>query len=165
MKQTRRSIQRGGYLQFENLMYRGEYLAGYAGENVVLRYDPRDITSVLIYRQEGSKEVFLSRAHAQDLETEQLSLDEAKASSRRIREAGKTISNRSILAEVRDRDTFVTRKKSKKERHKEEQAQVRVQAKQHEPIEPDEVEAASVEAEPEMPEVFDYEQLREDYGW
>jgi putative transposase len=52
MKQTRRSIQRGGYLQFENLMYRGEYLAGYAGENVVLRYDPRDITTVLVYRQE-----------------------------------------------------------------------------------------------------------------
>ena len=165
MKQTRRSIQRGGYLQFENLMYRGEYLAGYAGENVVLRYDPRDITSVLIYRQEGSKEVFLSRAHAQDLETEELSLDEAKASSRRIREAGKTLSNRSILAEVRDRDTFGTRKKSKKERHKEEQAQVQRQAKQHEPIELDEVEAASVESEAETLEVFDYEQLREDYGW
>jgi len=124
MKQTRRSIQRGGYLQFENLMYRSEYLAGYAGESVVLRYDPRDITTVLVYRQEGSKEVFLARANAQDLETEQLSLDEAKASSRRIREAGKTVSNRSILAEVRDRDTFGTRKKSKKERHKEEQAQV-----------------------------------------
>jgi putative transposase len=176
MKQTRRSIQRGGYLQFENLMYRGEYLAGYAGENVVLRYDPRDITSVLIYRQEGSKEVFLSRAHAQDLETEELSLDEAKASSRRIREAGKTLSNRSILAEVRDlrfaaalryRDTFGTRKKSKKERRKEEQAQVRVQAKQDEPLELDEVEVAPIEAEPEleMAEVFDYEQLREDYGW
>jgi putative transposase len=69
------------------------------------------------------------------------------------------------LAEVRERDTFGTRKKSKKERHKEEQAQVRVQAKQHEVIELDEVEVASVEAEPEMPEVFDYEQIREDYGW
>ncbi|MCL1471207.1 Mu transposase C-terminal domain-containing protein [Argonema antarcticum] len=33
MKQSRRTIQRGGYLQFENLMYRGEYLAGYAGES------------------------------------------------------------------------------------------------------------------------------------
>jgi putative transposase len=130
----------------------------------------------LVYRQEGSKEVFLARAYAQDLETEQLSLDEAKASSRRIREAGKTVSNRSILAEVRDlrfaaalryRDTFGTRKKSKKERHKEEQAQVRVQAKQDEPIELDEVEAAPIETEPEqeMAEIFDYEQLREDYGW
>jgi putative transposase len=49
MKQARRTVQRGGYLQFENLMYRGENLAGYAGENVIIRFDPRDITTVLIY--------------------------------------------------------------------------------------------------------------------
>jgi putative transposase len=103
MKQSRRRIQRGGYLQFENLIYRGECLARYAGESVVLRYDPRDITTILVDRKEGSKEVFLARAYAQDLQTEQLSLDEAKASRRKVREAGKAVSNRSILAEVRDR--------------------------------------------------------------
>lgn len=166
MKQARRSIQRGGYLQFENLMYRGEHLAGYAGENVVLRYDPRDITTVLVYHQEGNKEVFLARAYAQDLETEQLSLDEAKASSRKIREEGKTVSNRSILTEVRDRDTFLTQKKTKKERQKAEQVEVK-RAKQLLSVEPEEIEVTSIqsEAEPEMPEVFDYEQMREDYGW
>jgi putative transposase len=84
-------------------MYRGECLARYAGESVVLRYDPRDITTILVDRKEGSKEVFLARAYAQDLQTEQLSLDEAKASRRKVREAGKAVSNRSILAEVRDR--------------------------------------------------------------
>jgi putative transposase len=166
MKQARRSIQRGGYLQFENLMYRGENLAGYAGESVVLRFDPRDITTVLVYRQEGSKEVFLARAYAQDLQTEQLSLDEAKASSRKIREAGRTLSNRSILIEVRDRATFQTQKKTKKELQKLEQAEVQ-RAKQPLPVEPEEIEVASIQSEPEsgMPEVFDYEQLREDYGW
>lgn len=166
MKQTRRTIYRGGYLQFENLTYRGEYLAGYAGESVVLRYDPRDITTILVYRSEGGKEVFLARAYAQDLETEQLALDEAKASSRKIREAGKTVSNRSILAEVQERETFLTQKKTKKERQKEEQAEVR-QVKQPLPVEPEEIEVVSVqnEAEPEMPEVFDYDQMREDYGW
>jgi putative transposase len=92
MKQTRRSIYRGGYLQFENLTYRGENLAGYAGETVALRYDPRDITTVLAYRTEGDREVFLACAYAQDLETEQLSIDEAKASSRKVREAGKAVS-------------------------------------------------------------------------
>ncbi len=46
MKKTKRSVQRGGYLQFENLMYRGENLGGFAGENVVLRYDPKDITAI-----------------------------------------------------------------------------------------------------------------------
>ncbi len=125
MKQTRRQIQRGGYLQFENLMYKGEHLAGYAAKSVVLRYDPRDITTILVYRTEGDKEVFLARAYAQDLETEELSLDEAKASSRKVRSAGKAVSNRSILAEVRERETFSTPKKTKKERQKVEQAEVK----------------------------------------
>ncbi len=90
-------------------MYRGEYLAGYAGETVILRYEPRDITEVLVYRQEDNKEVFLARAFAQDLETEVISLDEAKVSSRKVREAGKTISNRSILNEIRDREMLFLR--------------------------------------------------------
>ncbi len=167
MKQTRRSIYRGGYLQFENLIYRGENMAGYAGESVVLRYDPKDITTVLIYRQEAGEEVFLARAFAQDLETEQMSLDEAKASSRKLRETGKTISNRSILAEVRDRETFLTQKKTKKERQKAEQAEVQ-RVKQPLSIDPEEeIEAASIpnQAEPEMPDIFNYEQMLEDYGF
>lgn len=164
MKQTRRSIYRGGYVQFENLTYRGEHLAGYAGENVVLRYDPRDITTILIYSREGAQEVFLARAYAQDLETEQLSLDEAKASSRKIREAGRAISNRSILAEVRDRDVFLPQnKKSRKERQKIEQAGVRIY-RQPVATEPEELEAAPMETEPEMPEIFNYKQLKEDHG-
>jgi putative transposase len=168
MKQTRRTIYRGGYLQFENLTYRGDYLEGYAGESVVLRYDPKDITTILVYRNEGGKEVFLARAYAQDLQTEQLSLDEAKASSRKLREAGKAVSNRSILAEVRDRETFLTQKKSRKERQKAEQVEVQT-AKKRLRIEPEaeeiQVPAIDNNSEPEMPEVFDYEQMREDYGW
>jgi putative transposase len=145
MKQTRRQIQRGGYLQFENLMYRGELLAGYARESVVLRYDPRDITTILVYRIEGDKEVFIAHAYAQNLETEELSLDEAKASSRKVREAGKAVSNHSILAEVRERETFQTQKKTKKERQKVEQAEVK-KSKQLIPVEPESsVEAVSLE--------------------
>ncbi|MEG4108992.1 Mu transposase C-terminal domain-containing protein [Microcoleus sp. S13_C5] len=166
MKQSKRIIQRGGYLQFGNFMYRGEYLAGYAGESVVLRYDPKDITRLLVYRNEGSKEVFLARAVAQDLEAEELSLHEAKASSLKLREAGKAVTNRSILEEVRDRETSLTQKKTKKERQKAEQGELR-KAKQ--PVsmepEPEEVVSHNTEAEPEMPDVLDYEQMREDYGW
>jgi len=58
-------VYRNGYLQFANLTYQGEHLAAYAGERVVLRYHPRDITTVFIYQLEGGKEVFLTRAHAQ----------------------------------------------------------------------------------------------------
>lgn len=95
MKAARRSVQRGGHLQFENLIYRGEYLAGYAGETVSLRFDPNDITTILVYRQEDNRDVFLARADAQGLETEQLSY-EAKASSGRLRAAGKALSNEAI---------------------------------------------------------------------
>lgn len=54
MKTARRTVQRAGHLQFENIVYRGEYLAGYAGDIVSIRYNPQDITTIWVYRQEGS---------------------------------------------------------------------------------------------------------------
>ena len=120
MKVGRRTVQRGGYLQFENLMFRGDYLAGYAGETVSIRFDPNDITKVLIYLQRGEQEEFLTRAFAQGLETEQLSYEEAKAGSKRLRASGKSISNESILQEVLERDALVA-KKSRKQIQKAEQ--------------------------------------------
>lgn len=122
MKEARRIVQRGGHLQFENVMYLGEYLAGYAGDIVSVRYDPRDITTIWVYRQEKNREVFLTRAHAQSLETEKLSLEDAKASARRLRNVGKTISNQSILQEVIEREALVEKKKDRKQRQKEEQS-------------------------------------------
>ena len=169
MKQARRRIQRGGYLQFENLMYRGEYLAGYAGETVIIRYEPRDITEILVYRREDNKEVFLARAFAQNLETETIALDEAKASSKKVREAGKTVSNRSILNEIRDRDLFTPPdKKTRKERQKEEQAELPAQKKFSKTEDFDEIEEeeiTSTESETQKVKVFDYEDLLDDYGF
>lgn len=120
MKEGRRTVQRGGHLQFENLIYRGENLAGYAGEVVAIRFDPNDITMVRVYRKEGAGEIFLTRAYAQGLEAEQLSYEEAKASSKRLRAKGKAISNESILQETMERDALVA-KKSRKQRQREEQ--------------------------------------------
>jgi len=167
MKQSRRTVQRGGYLQFHNLMYRGDYLAGYAGETVNLRFEPRDITTILVYRREKDREVFLTRAHAQDLETENLSLDEALASSRRIRNAGKTVSNQSLLQEVVERDAVVTKKKNRKERQKLEQALLQTENKtlEQQPLEEVEEEIKPVEEVDSQIEVWDYEQLKEDYGF
>ncbi|MEC4895379.1 MAG: Mu transposase C-terminal domain-containing protein [Oscillatoria sp. PMC 1051.18] len=168
MKQTNRIIYGGGYIRFENLMYKGEYLAGYAGERVVLRYDPKDITTVLVYRREKDQEVFLARAYAQDLETEQLSLEDVKAISKKIREKGKTISNISIVCEVRDRDFFVSKKKTKKERQKQEQAQLftRLSAPEPQNLDQEKTETASLTTnEPPKVEVFDYDELIDDYGF
>ncbi|NEQ20345.1 MAG: DDE-type integrase/transposase/recombinase [Microcoleus sp. SIO2G3] len=104
MRRDRRSVYRNGYVQFANLVYQGELLGGYAGESVLIRYDPSDITTIWIYQQQGDREVFLVRAHAQGWETETLAYAEAQAISRRLRSAGKALSNQSMLNEVRDRD-------------------------------------------------------------
>lgn len=119
MRRDRRTVYRSGYIQFANLVYQGEHLAAYAGERVVVRYNPRDITTILIYQVQDSKEVFLTRAHAQGWETETLSYAEAQALSQRRREAGKAISNRSMLEEIRDRDIAIQslRQQKKKKRN------------------------------------------------
>ncbi|MBC7972993.1 MAG: DDE-type integrase/transposase/recombinase [Verrucomicrobia bacterium] len=107
MRREQRTVYRSGYLQFASLTYQGEHLAAYAGETVLLRYNPRDITTVYLYQLQENKEVFLTRAHAMGWETETLSYREAQALSERRRAAGKAIDTGAQLAEVRDRDRRV----------------------------------------------------------
>ena len=116
MRQDRRTVYRSGYIQFANLTYQGEHLAAYAGETVILRYDPRDITTLYIYHLQDSKEVFLTRAHAQGWETETLSYKEAQAISQRRREAGKALDKRSVLEEVRERNITVKKLQQQKKK-------------------------------------------------
>ncbi len=105
--QQNRRVYQGGYIRFANLVYRGEYLSGYAGSEIVIRYDPRDITTLWVYQAHKHHDEFLTRAHAQNLETEYLSLSDAKAISRRLRETQRAISNQSILNEIRDRHHYI----------------------------------------------------------
>jgi putative transposase len=116
MRRERRRVYRSGYIHFATLTYKGEYLAGYAGTSVIIRYDPRDITMIFVYQIKKSKEVFLARAYAQGWEAERLSYREAQVISQRRREAGKAVDNRSKLEEVRDRDGAV--RNMKKEQKK-----------------------------------------------
>ena len=171
MRKTRRSVYRGGYLKFENILHRGEYLGGYEGKFVTLRYDPDDITTVWVYYREADKneEAFLTRAHATGLEGEKLSLWEAKAASKRIRKAGRAVSNESVLAEVRDRATSIEKTKSKKSRKKSEQDRLYsptepvdpadTAAELPEPLSPD---TSSKEKEQRRYKVWDYDELLED---
>lgn len=162
MKQTRRTIYRGGYLQFENLTYWSGTLAEHAGENIVLRYDPRDITKVLVYRHETDCEVYLGVAQAQDFEGEVLALDDAKAHSRRIRDDGKAISNDSMLDEMRDREAFIDqKKKSRKDHQKEEQKDLRPNPPSViEPASSDKIDAEETERNLEIPEyeIWDFDE-------
>ena len=147
-------------------MYKGENLAGYAGERVVLRYDPSDITTILIYQREQGKEVFLARAFAQDLETEKVSLEEIRASNKRIRDKGKTVSNHSILEEVKERDIFVSKKTTKKEKRKQEQIDLDTHKVSTRVIETEsEIEETTTYIEPEPVEVLDYEDAMDEFGW
>jgi putative transposase len=120
MRRDQRTVYRNGYLQFANLTYQGEHLAAYAGETVILRYNPRDITTIWIYQLQGTQEVFLTRAHAQGLETEILGYQEAQALSRRIRAAGRAISSQSMLNEVRERDEAIEKRQRQKKRQQRE---------------------------------------------
>lgn len=94
-----------------------------------------------------------------------MSLEDAKAINKKIREKGRTISNRSILDEVRDRDFFVSKKKTKKERQKEEQAKLFVPVTTPEPQDEEEIEPVTAIDELPQVEVLDYDELNDDYGW
>jgi len=170
MRKTRCSVYRGGYLKFNNILYRGEYLGGYEAKFVTLRFDSDDITTVWVYyHEEGKKEEsFLTRAHAMGLEGEKISLAEAKSASKRIRKAGRTVSNESILAEVRDRATSIEEAKSKKSRKKSEQDRLYGSAKSIDPSDVEEEVESSLsdtlnkENEQRRYKVWDHDELLED---
>ncbi|MGB3204494.1 MAG: Mu transposase C-terminal domain-containing protein [Crinalium sp.] len=123
MKATERVVYDNGYLNFAGLRYKGENLGAYAGQKVILRFDPRDITMVLVYNRKDSLEKFLARAYAIGLEAERLSLEEIKFARKKAEKGGKGINNISILEEAIRRRNFLSQKKtkSKAERRKAEQ--------------------------------------------
>ena len=101
------------------MTYRAEHLKGRDAETVAFRYDPADITTLLVYKVNADgTEDFLDYAHAQCLETERLSLRELKAINKRLKEASQEINNDSILEAMIDRQAFVeeTVKRNRKQR-------------------------------------------------
>ncbi|HEY9601546.1 MAG TPA: Mu transposase C-terminal domain-containing protein [Allocoleopsis sp.] len=125
LKAVRRKVQKYGSVQFKNLVYRGDCLVEHQGELVTLRYDPRNIITLLAYRpeKEGQPAHYLGVLKARDLEQERLSLDELERMNRKIRQEGEAIDSSSILSEIMDRDSFVKQKlKGKKARRRAEQA-------------------------------------------
>ena len=167
MKQARRQVQRGGYIQFENINYKGEYLEGYAGKTISLRYDPKDITTIWIYQWNKGQEEFLTRAFAQGLETENLSFDDAKASTKRLRKQAKTLSNEAILQEVIERETTV-KKQTRKQRQKKEQSykqKLSTITNEQETQMDEQFINETLDSDIEKIEVWDLEEMKDDYGW
>ncbi|MBR8829675.1 MAG: hypothetical protein N5P05_001375 [Chroococcopsis gigantea SAG 12.99] len=107
MKMTRRTVQKFGTLQFENLTYRSELLKGRAGETVAIRYDPDDITTILVYEYlSDGTESFLDYAHAMNLEAEVLSYRELKAFNKQLKEAEENINNNTVLDAMMERQAL-----------------------------------------------------------
>lgn len=183
MRRDRRMVYRSGYVQFASLTYQGEHLAAYAGETVILRYDPRDITTVYIYQLQDNQEVFLTRAHAVGWETETLSYREAQALSERRRAAGRAIDRGAQLAEVRDKGEALASDRDRRVKQVQRQQRQKVDAVSVSPpslppaatTQTDEVlpvpsttESAMEEEKAKKPvpyvRVLDYEQMRRDAG-
>ena len=110
MQTNERVVYDGGYIKFENLLYKGEYLGQHVGNEVFLKFDPRDITMLLVYSRRDGREKFISRARAVGLEADRLSLEDVRHSVKRLKLAGKQIDNVAIREEtIRRRKLFASK--------------------------------------------------------
>ena len=85
-------------IRFQSLRYIDPTLAAYVGEDVTIRYDPRDMAEIRVYHQER----FLCRAVCQELAGETVSLkDIIRARRRRTRELHQQLAvRRSLIDQV-----------------------------------------------------------------
>jgi putative transposase len=102
MKQATRKVQRGGKISFDDIVYKGQYLGGYAGKEVAFRYDPDDLGAIYIYRYNHNKEEFLTRAYPVLDDFRGRSLREWKVIKKLMKESGQTLSS-SNISELFDR--------------------------------------------------------------
>lgn len=90
-----RRIRKDG-IHFQGLRYMSITLAGYVGEDVIIRYDSRDMAEIHIYH----KEIFLCRATCQELSGYTLGLkDIISARNRRKRELKNVLTEHSKTIE------------------------------------------------------------------
>ncbi len=128
MKEAQRVVQAHGSIQFENLIYRGELLKIYKGEYVTLRYDPDHILTLYVYSCEtdDNLEDFLGYAHAVNMDTHDLSLEDLKALNRQRSKARKEHFNYDALLALGKRKELVEeRKQDKKQKRRAEQKRLR----------------------------------------
>ncbi|MEH1913173.1 Mu transposase C-terminal domain-containing protein [Nostoc sp.] len=132
MKEAQRVVQAHGSIQFKNLIYRGESLKAYRGEFVTLRYDPDHILTLYIYSCETNDnlEDFLGYAHAVNMDTHDLSVEELKALNKERSQARKEHFNYDALLALGKRKELVEeRKEDKKEKRRSEQKRLRSASK------------------------------------
>ncbi|PSB64972.1 transposase [filamentous cyanobacterium CCP1] len=121
MKVAHRKVEKYGCIRFEGLVYQGDCLVEYEGDEVSLRYDERNILALLAYErpQRDRPGKFIGEVRARDAKEEQLSLEELRWLKRKLKERGKEVDNNSIWAERLGLYQFIDEKrKSKRQRRK-----------------------------------------------
>ncbi len=134
MKEEQRVVQAHGSVYFENLTYRCEELRSLKGEYVTLAYDPDHILTLYIYSQTTGDKAgeFIGYAHAINMDTQDLSLDELKQLNKVRSSAKRSHSNYDALVSLDKRQKLVEqRKQEKKERQRSEQKKLRGKSKKN----------------------------------
>jgi putative transposase len=135
LKVTRRKVEKYGCVNFQNLVYQGECLAGYQGEYICLRYDQRNVIRLIAYTysNNGLPGEYIGIVEARDAEIQRLSLAALKWRKKKFREQESKIDQTALLSERLILDNFIeTKRKSKRRRRKkahEERAQETNQSK------------------------------------
>ncbi|MCZ2405004.1 DDE-type integrase/transposase/recombinase [Paenarthrobacter sp. Z7-10] len=96
-----RKVQRDG-IQFASTRYVSPVLAAYVGENVTVRFNPRDVAEIRVYFED----TFLCRAIAPELAADSVSLQELQAvRAQRRRDLKQQLRQRRSLADALPADT------------------------------------------------------------
>ncbi|WP_013335053.1 Mu transposase C-terminal domain-containing protein [Gloeothece verrucosa] len=124
LKQAHRRVQKLGTIQFENLIYIGDCLRDFIGEEISLRYDPRNIVTLLAYTSSNQEEPseFIGVIKARHFEHEQMTFDELRWIVQKLKRQWKNADNISILNERYNHLNFIEQKRVKK-RQKRKKAQ------------------------------------------
>ncbi|MHC5759434.1 transposase [Nostoc sp.] len=122
MKIAIRNVEKHGSVNFLGWVYQGDCLLNYEGKQVSLRYDKRNITTVLAYTRpiNGEPGNFIGVIQARDCKRARMSLAELNHIKKKLRDEGKQVDNSSILNERLSvfEDVETTRKERRRERRK-----------------------------------------------
>ncbi|MBD2168671.1 transposase [Calothrix membranacea FACHB-236] len=131
MKVAIRNVEKYGSVNFKGWVYEGDCLLNYEGKQVSLRYDKRNITTVLAYTRpiNGEPGEFIGVIQARDCERERMSLAELNYIKKKLRDAGKEVDNSSILNERLSTFEDVEKNRKERRRHRRKKAQQKHEAK------------------------------------
>jgi putative transposase len=134
LKEEQRMVQAHGSVYFESLTYRCEALLPYRGQYVTLRYDPDHILTLQVYSLETHDQSceLIGHAHAINMDTQDLSLEELKHINKRRNTAKRQQSNYDALLALDKRNKRVEdRKQIKATQQRSEQSKLRKKDKQN----------------------------------